>query len=147
MKWSLIATVLPYHPLWLGQKTCPKCNTKTSRCSLFLALWKVCLASLIALIGSSTDPRDHIGFCLTIYIYVICLPGGPYGEKLWPTASGSIFKTEIPIFLHTDWPLAGKEHIFFVKLNEILSERTRMIKGCKYCKIFHKLNNFWTSKW
>ena len=28
------------------------------------------------------------------------------------------------------------------KLDEILSERTRMIYGRKYGKIFHKLNNF-----
>ena len=99
------------------------------------------------MIGSLTDPRDQIGFCLTIYIYVICLLGGPYGENLWPTASGSIFKTEVPIFHRTDRPLAGKEHTYFFKLNEILSGRTRMIKGCKYDKIFHKLNNFWTGKW
>ena len=34
-------------------------------------------------------------------------------------------------------------NIFIVfKLDEILPERTRMIYGRKYVKIFHKLNNF-----
>ena len=35
------------------------------------------------------------------------------------------------------------DNIFmFFKLDEIYSERTRMIQGCKYGKIFHKLNSF-----
>ena len=67
LKWSVIATVLHHHSRWLGQKTRPKCKTKTSRCSLFPALWAVCLASLIVLIGSLTDPRNHISFCLSSY--------------------------------------------------------------------------------
>ena len=39
----------------------------------------------------------------------------------------------------------GLENIFlnfFFKLDEILSERTRMTYDRKYGKIFHKLNNF-----
>ena len=35
----------------------------------------------------------------------------------------------------------------FLKVNEILSKRTRMIKGCNYSKIFHKMKNFWACKW
>ena len=35
---------------------------------------------------------------------------------------------EVTVFRHTDRPLAGKSHIhLFFKLDEILSERTRMI--------------------
>ena len=43
--------------------------------------------------------------------------------------------------IRTD-PLLVNIIFFFFKLDEIFSERTLMIKGCKYGKIFYKLNNF-----
>ena len=141
MKWSLIATILPHHPLWLGEKTCPKCNTKTNRCSLFPSA----LESLLSFTNSSNWLLDWPSWSHWFLSYNIHICYLPAGRSLWwktvtvrswkccprPTASGSILKTEVRVLRHTDRPLAGKEHIyFFVKLNEILSERTRMIKGC-----------------
>ena len=44
-------------------------------------------------------------------------------------------------FFHNTDRLRLVDNIF-LKVNEILSKRTRMIKGCNYSKIFHKMNNF-----
>ena len=53
-----------------------------------------------------------------------------------------------PNFPNTDRPrLVNNIFIFFLKQNEILFKRTRLIKGCDYGKIFRKPNNFWASKW
>ena len=49
--------------------------------------------------------------------------------------------------LFAGWEVRMAEGSIFLKLDEILSKRTRMILGCKYGKIFHKLNSFWASKW
>ena len=52
------------------------------------------------------------------------------------------------VFPDTDRPrLVNNIFIFLIKLNEILSRRTRIIHGCNYSMIFHKLNNFRASKW
>ena len=48
-----------------------------------------------------------------------------------------------PNFPNTDRPrLVNNIFIFFLKQNEILFKRTRLIKGCDYGKIFRKPNNF-----
>ena len=55
-------------------------------------------------------------------------------------------KTEGIVFPNMDrLRLVNNIFISSLKLNEILSKRTRMIQGFNNCKIFHKLNNFWTS--
>ena len=96
-KWSLIATVLPLYPLWLGQKTRPKCNTKTNRCLLFPALWAVCLASLIVLIGSfysCTWDRDYL-------YHIACQPASPRvrQSKMAPNARNRMASRSFPFGL------------------------------------------------
>ena len=57
-------------------------------------------------------------------------------------------KTSGTVFPYTTQPrLVNNIFIFFLKLHKILSERIRMIQDCNYDKKFHKLNNFWASKW
>lgn len=79
-----------------------------------------------------------------IYPYII--PGrSVYWEKL---GHGTGIKDRGHSFFQYGHSSAGKEHFhFFLKLNEILPKRARMIKGCNYGKILHELKNFSSSRW
>lgn len=81
-----------------------------------------------------------------IYPYIIPQPGGPFIGKNW--AMVLVLKTEGIVFSNTDTlRLVKNIFIFFLKLNEILPKRARMIKGCNYGKILHELKNFSSSRW
>ena len=155
LKWSLIATVLPHHPLWLGQKTCPKCNTKTSRCSLFPRA----LGSLLSFTNSSDwllDWPSWSNWFLSYNIHIYYLPAWrsvwwktvTEVLKMLPEAEGSILKTEVRVLHHTDRPLAGKEHIYiyFFKLNEVLPKEPEWLRAVNTARsstnwtIFERVN-------
>ena len=85
------------YPLWLGQKTRPKCNTKTNRCSLFPALWAVCLASLIVLIGSFYSCTWDRGYLC----HIACQPASPRvrQSKMAPNARNRMASRSFPFGL------------------------------------------------
>ena len=62
------------------------------------------LAVFTALNHSGSFGKNFVKFKNNKYV-IYRLRVGPYGEK--PTASGSIFKTSVTVFHHTDLP-AGK---------------------------------------
>ena len=77
------------------------------------------LAVFTALNHSGSFRKNFAKFKKHKYV-IYRLRVDPYGKKLWPrswkcwprpTTSGSIFKTSVTVFHHTDLP-AGKQHIF-----------------------------------
>ena len=156
MKWSLIATVLPYHPLWLGQKTCPKCNTKSSRCSLFPRA----LGSLLSFTNSSNwllDWPSWSNWFLSYNIHICYLPA--WRSVWWKTVTEDLkmLPEAVGRGQHfEDWghsfspygPTLSRlrTHIYIFKLNEVLPKEPEWLRAVNTARsstnwtIFERVN-------
>ena len=66
-----------------------------------------------------------------------------------PPSARAALKIETPdtVFPNSDRPKLVNNILIFLEVKKMLAKRTRIIEGCNYGKIFHKLKNLLAGLW